>query len=152
MGSFEIDFHGFDEDIKKVITNYPDETKGFMRKQAGKWKNDCNNKGYKKYKGEAEKARLAKKGIGKEIKPIPKCWKIEKEENILHEVNEVQIRNTSRIFHLVENGHVKWVYGKNTGGFVPGKHWAEKTRAEWQDKFGDNVTVYLDQMLKDHKL
>lgn len=134
----EIDFHGFDEDLKNVISKYPDETAKFMRSQATKWKKDCNDKGYSMYTN------------GK--RPIPKSWKTTKEENILHQVTSIEIQNKSPLFHLLENGHVKVLWGKRTNGFVPGKHWAEKTRAEWQDKFGDNVSEYLNKMLKDNKL
>ena len=79
-------------------------------------------------------------------------WKTVKEENIWHQVNEVQIKNTSKIFHLLENGHVKWLFGKNTGGYVPGKHWAEKTREEWKDKFPSDVKDHVDDMLGRHNL
>lgn len=136
--SFEIDFRGLDDDLNEVMTRYPDETMKFMRSQAAKWKKDCNEKGYDRYTG------------GK--KPIPKNWKTSKEENILHQVCSVEIQNKSPLFHLLENGHDKWLWGRKTGGFVEGKHWAEKTRAEWQDKFGDNVTGYVDKMLGSHKL
>lgn len=138
MAGFEIDFHGLDTDIQAVSDKYPDETASFMRKQANKWKKDCNAKGYGNYND------------GK--RPIPKAWKTVKEENILHQVNAVEIQNQSPLFHLLENGHVKWLFGRNTGGYVPGKHWAEKTREEWRDKFGDNVSDYVNEMLGRHNL
>jgi len=140
MGSHtvNIDFHGLDKDIEDVISKYPDETASFMRKSANKWKKDANTNGYGKYTG------------GK--KPIPKSWKTEKEENILHQATSIQVKNTARHFHLVENGHVKWIRGRNTGGFVPGKHYAEKTREEWREKFPDLVDDFVDNMLKGHGL
>ena len=133
-----IDFHDLDKDLQAVIDQYPDETASFMRKQANQWKKDCNAKGYSKYTG------------GK--KPIPKAWKTVKEENILHQLTEVQIQNQSKLFHLLENGHVKWLFGVNTGGYVAGKHWAERTREEWKDRFGSHVSDYVNQMLGRHNL
>lgn len=138
MAGFDIDFHGLDSDLDKVTTAYPDETASFMRKEANKWKKDCNDKGYGKYTG------------GK--RPIPKSWKTTKEENILHQVNAVEIQNKSPLFHLLENGHRKWFMGHDTGGYVPGKHWAEQTRGEWQTKFGDHVSDYIGKMLGGHGL
>ena len=136
--SFQLDFNGIDEDLQKVVNEYPDETNKFMLREARRWKKDCNDKGYGKYTG------------GK--RSIPKSWKNVKEENILHQVTEIQIQNQAPHFHLVENGHVKWLFGRNTGGYVAGKHWAEKTRAEWREKFGGHVAEYLDKMLRGHDL
>ena len=133
-----IDFHDLDKDLQAVIDRYPDETASFMRKEANKWKKDCNAKGYSKYTG------------GK--KTIPKAWKTVKEENILHQLTEVQIQNQSKLFHLLENGHVKWLFGRNTGGYVAGKHWAEKTREEWKEHFGSDVSDFVNQMLGRHNL
>lgn len=134
----ELDFHDLDKDIERVLDEYPDETLKFMRKQANKWKKDCNDKGYKAYTD------------GK--KPIPKNWKTTKEENILHQATAIEIQNKSPLFHLLENGHVKVLWGKRTNGFVQGKHWAEKTRAEWQETFPPEVEKYLNKMLGEHKL
>lgn len=134
----EIKYNGLDDDLKKVISQYPDKTLDFMRKEAGKWKKDCNKKGY-------DKSTSGKK-------PIRKSWVNAVEENYLHQATEIQIRNNHPLFHLLENGHVKWLWGENTGGFVPGKHWAEKTRAEWQEKFGPDVEKYVDKILKEHNL
>lgn len=137
--TFEIS--GLDElmaDVEAVTGSYPDETAKWLRREADQWKKDCNSRGYSRYKD------------GK--RPIPKSWKTEKEENIVHEVNSISIRNTAPHFHLVENGHRKVLWGKETGGFVPGKHYAEQTRAEWRDKFPEHVEEYADRILKGHNL
>lgn len=138
MAGFEIEFNGLDGDLQAVINQYPDQTTDFMQKQAKQWKKDCNDKGYGKYTG------------GK--KPIPKSWKNTKEDFIWHQVTAIEIQNKSPLFHLLENGHHKWFMGRDTGGFVPGKHWAEQTRAEWKDKFGGKVAEYIDEMLRRHNL
>ena len=139
--NFMIDFHGLDKDIADVLNKYPDETLKFMHKQANGWKKDCNEKGYDKYK------KLSSKE-----KTIKDSWKKVKEENNLHQVTEIQIQNTHNLFHLLENGHVKVLWGRRTGSYVQGKHWAEKTREEWRKKFGDNVESYVDDMLKKNNL
>lgn len=134
----QLDFHDLDKDIANVLNEYPDETLSFMRKEANKWKKDCNDKGYKAYTGQK--------------RPIPKNWKTTKEENVLHQATAIEIQNKSPLFHLLENGHVKVLWGKRTNGFVPGKHWAEKTRAEWQETFPQEVEEYINTMLGRHKL
>ena len=137
--AFEVS--GLDElrtDMEAVVSQYPDETAKWLRREANQWKKDCNSRGYSQYKD------------GK--RPIPKSWKTEKEENIVHEVNSISIRNTAPHFHLVENGHRKVLWGRETGGFVPGKHYAEQTRAEWRDKFPEHAGEYTDRMLKGHNL
>ena len=37
-------------------------------------------------------------------------------------------------------------------GFVPGKHYAEKTRKEWQSIYPERIKKFIDKMLKDHNL
>ena len=37
-------------------------------------------------------------------------------------------------------------------GFVPGKHYCEKTRNEWQEKYPEEIEKFLDKMLKDRRL
>lgn len=134
MSDFE--FQGLDElaaDIAAVVQDYPDETSRFMQREANRWKKAVNTKGYDKYTG------------GK--RPIPKAWKNLKEENILHVVNQIEIVNSSPLFHLLENGHRKWLFGRDTGGFVSGKHWAEQTREEWRVTYPEDVKKHLDKML-----
>ncbi len=136
--SFSIDFNELDTDLQACIDRYPDETASFLRKEANKWKKDCNSKGYGKYTG------------GK--RPVPKSWKTVNEENIVHQVTAVSIQNQSPLFHLLENGHDEWFMGKRMGKFVPGKHWAEKTREEWKELFKGKVEDYVSRMLGRHNL
>ena len=168
MGTnIEINYNGLDEDLKKVLQEYPDETLTFMRKEANAWKKDCNDKGYSQYdhasangalrktvttiKGDAVKTKYYYKK-GKKGKSISNSWKNSTEVNQLHQVTEIQVKNSHPLFHLLENGHAKWLWGKNSGGFVKGKHWAEKTRAEWKDKFNEHVNEYVNKMLGRHNL
>lgn len=136
--SFSIDFNELDKDIEKMMTEYPDASLKYLQKEARKWKKLANEKGYGKYTG------------GK--RPIPKSWKNIKEENILHQATEIQIQNKAPHFHLVENGHVKWLFGRNTGGYVAGKHWAEQAREQFKDAFVYDTADYVDAFLKEHNL
>ena len=146
--SFELKFNGLDEDLLKVLQEYPDRTERFMQNEARKWKKLANSKGYGKYP-EGKGAILKN---GKKKRSSLKAWKNVKETNILGQVTEIQIQNRSRLFHLIENGHVKWLFGKNTGGYVPGKHWAEQAREEFKEVFPRDTENYVKAMLKEYKL
>lgn len=137
-GDFTFDFHGFDQDLETVMREYPEETLKFLRKEAAQWKKDCNDAGYGKYTG------------GK--RPIPKSWKNTKEENLWHVATAIEITNSSPLFHLLENGHVKYFMGNGPLGFVSGKHWAEKTREQWKESFPGDVEDYVNSMLGRHNL
>ena len=141
MSSFEIDYHGLKEDLEAVITQYPDQTLKFLQKEANQWKKDCNAKGYDKSTSKSKKG-----------KTIAQSWKNTKEENVLHQATAIEVQNQHPLFHLLENGHNKVLWGKPTGGFVQGKHYAEKTRAEWEDTFPNDAEAYVDRMLKEHNL
>ena len=133
-----IDFHGLDKDFQSIIDEFPEESEKYLREQANKWKKDCNEKGYKNYTG------------GK--KPIPKSWKIEMEKDLLYRATAVSVTNKSPLFHLLENGHRKWLFGHDTGGFVQGKHYAERTREEFGDSFGSDTDVFVEKAMKRHNL
>lgn len=134
----DVDFHGLDKDFQSLIDEFPEESEKYLREQANKWKKDCNEKGYKNYTG------------GK--KPIPKSWKIEMEKDLLYRATAVSVTNKSPLFHLLENGHRKWLFGHDTGGFVPGKHYAERTREEFGDSFGENTDKFVAKAMKRHNL
>lgn len=165
MASVDINYNGLDTDLKKVLSAYPEKTLSFMQSEANKWKKDCNDKGYSNYDRVYSDSKLiksvttynggnaeTKKYYKKNKKNISASWKNIKEENVLHQVTEIQVQNNHPLFHLLENGHVKWLWGKNSGGFVAGKHWAEKTRAEWKDKFKKDVDKFVNKMLKKYNL
>lgn len=130
---FGIDLNGLDEDLKTCITNYPDEVEKFLRKESRAWRKQCNDKGYGKYTN------------GK--RPIAKSWKTELLKNGLYQSYEADIKNSSPLFHLLENGHVKWIMGRNTGGFVQGKHYAEQTREQFRQPYVEDVEAMCKRLL-----
>ena len=61
--------------------------------------------------------------------------------------------NRAPHFHLVENGHAKYdFHGHFTGGFVPGKHYAEQTRQEYQDKYPKMMQEKINRLIEKHNL
>lgn len=128
---------GFQEDIEQVLSCYPDETKKVMHKTGREFTKDCNALMPTSYQS------------GK--RAIPKSWKVTVDE-VRHEANQAYIKNTAPHFHLVENGHRKFINGQDTGGFVPGKHYAERTSHEYEEKFPERIVEFLDEMLGGHDL
>lgn len=58
------------------------------------------------------------------------------------------IWNSAPHFHLIENGHNKVLWGKQTGGFVPGRHIMEKTRNDYKDVVPERFQEMVDDILK----
>lgn len=142
MGDFTVKLSGLKElsdDMEKLISHYPDEVNKSMTKAAREWKKDCDAKMPDSY------------GTGKGH--IKKNWKTETEKGDLGVVTRVSVSNQGAHFHWVENGHRKFdFHGHDTGGFVPGKHYAEKTRAEYETKFPEMIQATADRLLKGSNL
>lgn len=59
--------------------------------------------------------------------------------------------NKAPHFHLVEDGHAKYdFHGHYTGGFVPGRHYAEQTRQEYQEKYPELMLDEISHLLARH--
>lgn len=170
MSDFEFELKGLDDftaDIERCLKEYPEETSKKIYNLAGKFTKDVNAKFPSDY------------GTGK--RSLPKSWKREREKTIFTGYTvRVNISNKAPHFHLIENGHEKvitpmayaiHVHRKsNSGanrkqkrlksakfkhehrGFVPGKHYCEKTRNEWQETYPEEICKFLNKMLKDRKL
>ena len=130
-----INLNGLDSDMKKVIDRFPLKSEEFLSKSAREWKKDCNDKGYGKY----------------DNKEISRSWTIRSEYSKSGRL-EVTVKNKHRLFHLVENGHRMFIRGKDTGGFVQGRHYAEKTREEWKDKFPEKTEKFVSELLGGNNL
>lgn len=77
---------------------------------------------------------------------LAKSWKSEIKGLNADEL-EYQLRNTAPHFHLVERGHVLKTAKGKTIGFVQGKHFLEKSIAEFQ---AENIAEKeFDKLAKD---
>lgn len=120
-------------DISELVARYPDELNVKMRQVGKEFTKDCNARMPPHYK------------TGK--RPIPKSWKV-KVDQVQHVASQTYIKNTAPHFHLVENGHRKFINGVDTGGFVSGKHYVEKTVEQYEEKFPEEMEKFLDEMLE----
>ena len=121
-------------DVDKVCRTCPDELNTAMKKAAKGWKDLCNSKFPASYDS------------GK--RPFRKNWTTKSTYGVTGIIEETEIANKAPHFHLVEEGHRKFdFHGNDTGGFVPGRHYAEQTREEWRTEFPKMVQEHLDRAL-----
>ncbi len=153
----------FINDFNKIVKEYPDAAEKELYRQAGKWSEDVNEKMPESY----EKSGLKK-------------WKRSRIRDFSGHTLEIDVANKASHWHLIENGHELYINptqyailmkdeGTSTSGhkrkhrsrgrkgmihagFVPGKHYAEKTRKEWQSIYPERIKKFIDKMLKDHNL
>lgn len=170
MSEFGFELKGIDEfaaDIERCLKEYPEEASRKVYNLAGKFTKDVNEKFPSNYE------------TGK--RSLPRSWKRERERTMFTGYTiRVNVSNKSPHFHLVENGHEMVItpiayaihanrksgskaskkrkrikeakFKKEHRGFVPGKHYCEKTRNEWQEKYPEEIEKFLNKMLKDRNL
>ena len=129
-----IGLEGLMSDMQGLISKAPDELNKAVEKTAREWTKDCNSKMPSTYK---------------DGKNSLKKWKTKKEYTSLGIISSIEVTNKAPHFHLVENGHRKFIHGVDTGGFVEGKHYAEKTRAEYESKYPEKMQEATNRLLAD---
>lgn len=132
-----IGLEGLMSDMQGLISKAPDELNKAVEKTAREWTKDCNSKMPSTYK---------------DGKTSLKKWKTKKEYTSLGIISSIEVTNKAPHFHLVENGHRKFIHGVDTGGFVEGKHYAEKTRAEYESKYPEKMQEAINKALADRGL
>ena len=123
--------------MQSMVSRVPDDVNKAVIKTAKDWTKDCNAKMPSSYKD-------GSKGL--------KRWKTKKNYGSTGMIASVEVTNKAPHFHLVENGHRKFINGVDTGGFVEGKHYAEKTRAEYESKYPDMMQSAINKALADRGL
>lgn len=79
-------------------------------------------------------------------KKLQKSWKSEVKGYTADEL-EYQLRNTSPHFHLVNRGHVMVTQSGKAVGFVQGRHFLEKSIAEFESQ--NIASTEFDKLAKD---
>ena len=113
------------EDMKKLVAECPKAASDALFEVAESFNEDVNAKMPGSYSDKIKK------------------WKIQGAK----EGTSSFVTSTNRAphFHLVENGHF-------TGGFVPGKHYAEQTRQEYQEKYPKMMQEKINRLIEKHNL
>lgn len=132
-----IGLDGLLEDMHVMVSRVPDDVNKAVIKTAKDWTKDCNAKMPSSYKD-------GSKGL--------KRWKTKTNYGSTGMIASVGVTNKAPHFHLVENGHRKFINGVDTGGFVAGKHYAEKTREEYESKYPDMMQSAINKALADRGL
>lgn len=143
MADVELEFRGLNElthDFEMVVKHYPDETVNALMRAGKAFIQDTTD------------AMPGYYSTGKQALNNPKNWKREKETLFTGQTAAVTITCKSPHWHLVENGHAMWVHGKDTGQYVPGKHYVEKQSKIYRNKLPAMMSEYVDKMLKEHDL
>lgn len=143
MAEMELEFRGLDElarDFQKVVDKYPDETATALMKVGRSFiKDTCASMpGY--YSG------------GKRPLNSPSQWDRKREKGSDGSTVAVSVSCRAPHWHLVENGHRKFINGKDTGGFVAGKHYVEKQSKVYERTLPTVMRGYVDKMLKEENL
>ena len=131
---FELD--GLDDlakDLQKASSLYPDETKKAMKSLALRFVKDVQSE-----EPDYDKVLATKK------------WKREVEASANNGRIQVNITNTHPLHHLLENGHEKYFMGRHIGGWVPGKHYTDRTRQDWNrsGKVADELNKVCNRVFK----
>lgn len=131
--SFTIDgLDDLESKLKLCQEKIPDQENLAMKRCARDWRKDVNSK------------------LPSYYTKIPKKWKSTYEYTNLGMIGSCEIANRQPEWHLVENGHRKFdFHGHDTGGFVPGRHYAADTNDEWEDKFPEVIEQELDKVLNE---
>ncbi len=144
MAEMELEFRGLDElarDFQKVVDKYPDETVTELMKTA---------------KGFIDDTCISMPGyyaLGKRPLNNSKQWERKREASEFNgSTVAVSITCKAPHWHLVENGHRKFINGKDTGEFVAGRHYLEKQSKVYQSKLPAQMRTYVDRMLKEENL
>lgn len=148
--------------INELLKVYPNETASEMEKITNDFKKDVNKK--------------FPNGGKSGSKSVSKNWKKYKMQSLAGYTVSIEMQNSAPHFHLVENGHELYMSaemyaaysdgslghisrGRSSGkkgstkavhaGFVPGKHYCEKTRNEWNNgEFEKHVKKHVKKLLK----
>ena len=163
---FTIDDNGLAKDIQAFYDAYPSEAVSCIRSVARAFAKDVNKK-------------FPNGGTTGGSKSVKKKWKYTNVSGLSGMTCEVDVTNSSPLFHLVENGHELYLSeemyaaykagelhtngSKSSSakqsanlvhaGFVPGKHYCADTRDEYNNgKYAQTVTAKIDKLLSEHDL
>lgn len=129
------DLEGLTKELLEFAqTEYPKETKKFLQSEGNKFKKLVKKR--------------AKSEVGTETGNYQKGWKRGRVYN--HRATgatSVRVYNGSPHAHLIEYGHKKYLWGKETSERVEGKHVLEKAGEQFAPEFERNVSQFVDELL-----
>ena len=109
----------------------------------------CGNKLKKRaQENTPSSGQTRKNGKGKTIKPLSKSWKGKITGLSANDI-QYELRNTSKVHHLVERGHVQKTPGGRVTGFTQGKHFFDKVVNDF--KASNEIEGELEKFMQEVK-
>ena len=109
---------------------------------------DDYKKGIKEYCKEYDVRKSPIYGKTKNTKKVSTKWKKVAKKTLTGCNIAIDIYNSHKLFHLLELGHKKIVMGRDTGGFVNGRHLEDKYQAENEKKIQNQIEKFVGDMKK----
>ena len=146
--TIKIDSKEVEESLKQIVKQSPQAVNDFMKDIADEYK-DGIKKACKEY--DVRKSKLPKNVQKKDRKKVSTKWKEVPKATLTGCNVEIDVYNSHKLFHLLELGHAKYIRGKDTGGFVYGRHledkFQDKQEKHIQGKMEEFVNKYIDSKL-----
>lgn len=120
----------FQEKLNAVVNEYTETAEKHLKRAGNKLK------------------KLAKENSPVKSGKLAKSWK-SKVTGISTDEIQYELKNKSKVYHLVERGHVQKDHKGNTIGFVQGKHFFENTVQAFQNS--DVIQTELQKFFDDVK-
>ena len=115
----------FKQKLDAVSKEYTESAENHLKK--------CGNKLKKRAQENTPSSGKARKNSkGKTIKPLSKSWKGKITGLSANDI-QYELRNTSKVYHLVERGHVQKTPGGRVTGFTQGKHFFDKVVNDFKE-------------------
>ena len=118
-----------EKSMQELIKRYPDELNLAQKRVTKDWRKDVVSEFPSHYKSF-------------------KKWKCTNEYGRLGLITKSVISNKAPHWHLVEDGHVKVLWGRRTGGFVKGKHYTDPVNAKYEKEYPDIIESKVNEIIK----
>lgn len=131
----------FRQKLDVVIKGYTESAENHLQK--------CGNKLKKRAQENTPSSGKARKdNKGRTIKPLSKSWKGKITGLSANDI-QYELRNTSKVYHLVERGHVQKTPSGRVTGFVQGKHFFDKVVNDF--KTSNEIERELEKFMEETK-
>ena len=140
MAEEQIEIRGVEElkdEISKALKYCPDEMSLAMRQVTNNWKRDVNKKFPRADYGADKRWGYS----------FARSWKTSYAVSYRGFTEFAEVTNSHRLFHLVENGHRLVLNGKDTGKFVPGKHYKDSVTQKYKEEYPEMMAKAAEEAL-----
>lgn len=131
------------KELRRIVENAPQKVNDFMKEVADDYK-----KNIKEYCHEYDvrKSKLPTKLQTKDRKKVSSKWKEVPKATLTGCNIEIDVYNSHKLFHLLELGHAKYIFGKDTGGFVKGRHLEDRFQEQYGNTFQRKAEEFVNKI------